>query len=164
MTKTHPGLAMQAHDHADCVARVLAQVEEISAGESLNVTPVRRRVLELLLESHAALGAYDILRRLDEDGLGSQPPVAYRALDFLVGHGFVHKIERLNAFVACMHPGEGHDPVFMICRSCRAVAENHAVPGDGAIGEAAREIGFAVERVMVEVEGLCPACQQDARP
>jgi hypothetical protein len=57
---------------------------------------------------HRALGAYAVLDQLREAGFGSQPPVAYRALDFLVAHGFAHKIERLNAFVACAHPGESH--------------------------------------------------------
>ena len=85
--------------------RLLAAAETRCAKESLRLTPVRRKVLELLLQEHRALGAYAILDLLREAGFGSQPPVAYRALDFLAEHGFVHKIERLNAFVACVHPG-----------------------------------------------------------
>jgi Fur family zinc uptake transcriptional regulator len=78
------------------------------AAEGLRLTPVRRKALELLLKEHRALGAYAILDRLRAAGFGSQPPVAYRALDFLTQHGFAHKIERLNAFIACAHPGESH--------------------------------------------------------
>ncbi len=127
------------------------------------MTPVRRKVLELLLEEHRALGAYAILDMLSEAGFGSQPPVAYRALDFLAEHGFVHKIERLNAFVACAHPGEAHSPAFMICRVCDAVAEAQSAPTKGALGTAARATGFQIERTVVEAEGVCPACAEAAK-
>ncbi|WP_340107408.1 Fur family transcriptional regulator [Pikeienuella sp. HZG-20] len=151
--------AMQAHDHAACVRRALAEAGAAAAATGANFTPVRRRALEILLESHVALGAYDLLRRLDAEGFGAQPPVAYRALDFLVANGFAHRIERLNAFVACMRPGEGHAPAFMICRKCRAVAETEARPAQTALGRNARELGFEIERTVVEAEGLCPTCQ-----
>ena len=119
---------------------------------------MRRKVLEFLLREHRALGAYEILDLLREVGFGSQPPVAYRALDFLVAHGFVHKLERLNAFVACAHPGQTHSPAFMICRLCDTVAETQSAPTSGALGAAARAAGFRVERTVVEAEGVCPAC------
>jgi Fur family transcriptional regulator, zinc uptake regulator len=126
------------------------------------LTPARRRVLEILLESHAALGAYDVLARLDAEGLGSKPPVAYRALGFLVDQGFVHRIERLNAFVACAHPGAAHDPAFMICRSCGMIAE--ARTADQSLSQTAAATGFRVEQTVIEAEGLCPTCQNAAAP
>jgi Fur family zinc uptake transcriptional regulator len=104
------------------------------------------------------MGAYDLLDRLHEAGFGSQPPVAYRALDFLVENGFVHKIERLNAFVACAHPGATHSPAFLICRRCDAVAEARSAPARGSLGEAAKATGFQIERTVVEALGVCPAC------
>ena len=97
--------------------------------KGVRLTPVRRRVLEILLEEHRALGAYDVLQRLAAEGFGNQPPVAYRALDFLVEQGLAHRIRRLNAFTACMHPGEAHAPAFLICRACDAVAEAARRPG-----------------------------------
>ena len=121
---------------------------------------MRRRVLEILLERHHALGAYDILDQLRQEGLGSQPPVAYRALDFLVSHGFAHKIERLNAFVACAHTGQDHVPAFLICRSCSKVAEAQATPDRGHLAQAAREAGFTIERMIIEAVGLCPGCAE----
>lgn len=147
--------AMRAHDHGACVSRVLDEAERAAAGARF--TPVRRRVLEILLESHAALGAYDILKRLGAEGFGDKPPIVYRALDFLVDRGFAHRIERLNAFVACMHPAEGHDPAFMICRNCRVVAETIAAATPVAADAA--DIGFKIESTVVEAEGLCPKCQ-----
>lgn len=150
------------HDHASCVQSALASAEARAAEEGLRLTPVRRKVLELLLREHRALGAYAILDLLREAGFGSQPPVAYRALDFLAEHGFVHKIERLNAFVACAHPGATHTPAFMICRNCEAVAEAQSAPAKGALGDAARATGFQIERTVLEAEGLCPACAEAA--
>lgn len=152
-------VGFRSHDHKGCIADAITAAEARCVANSLQFTPVRRRVLEILLQEHRALGAYDILDRLRIEGLGSQPPVAYRALDFLVTNGFVHRIERLNAFIACSHPGQTHAPAFMICRLCSAVAEAQATPAKGALGSAARAAGFRIERTVVEAEGLCPACQ-----
>ncbi len=146
------------HDHSACVENALAAAEASCAAGSLRLTPVRRKALELLLREHRALGAYEILDFLREAGFGSQPPVAYRALDFLVSHGFAHKLERLNAFVACAHPGQTHSPGFMICRLCDTVAETQSAPTEGALGAAADAAGFQIEHTVVEAEGVCPAC------
>jgi Fur family zinc uptake transcriptional regulator len=146
------------HDHGLCVSDTLAAAEARCEADGLRFTLVRRKVLEILLQGHRALGAYAILDKLREDGFGSQPPVAYRALDFLVANGLAHKIERLNAFIACVHPSHTHTPAFMICRLCDAVAETHSSPARGALGDAARASGFRIERTVVEAEGVCPAC------
>jgi Fur family zinc uptake transcriptional regulator len=137
---------------------MLAQAEAHCASVGLRMTPVRRRTLEILLAEHRALGAYDVLGRLAAEGLGSQPPVAYRALDFLVKAGFAHKIEALNAYTACVHPGVDHSPAFLICRSCQTVAETDTAPAKGRLGDAARAAGFVIEHTVVEATGLCPDC------
>lgn len=147
------------HDHAACIAEGVAQAAAQCEARGVQFTPVRRRVLEILLEQHRAMGAYDILDILRDEGLGAQPPVAYRALDFLVSQGLAHRIERLNAFAACSHPGERHSPAFLICRVCGSVAEAQADPASGMLGDAARAAGFRIERAVVEAEGLCPNCQ-----
>jgi Fur family zinc uptake transcriptional regulator len=157
-----PDLAFAAHDHAHCAADTLARAEAITAGGGARLTPVRRRVLEILLEDHRALGAYDVLARLASDGFGNQPPVAYRALEFLVEHGLAHRIQRLNAFAACIHPGEAHAPAFLICRQCQSVAEADAAPARAALDESAGRLGFAIERTTIEAVGLCPACRSAA--
>lgn len=151
-------LGFERHDHVHCVDHGLLAAEQHCAEKGLRLTPVRRKVLELLLQEHRALGAYAILELLRKAGFGSQPPVAYRALDFLVEHGFAHKIERLNAFVACSYPGEKHSPAFMICRNCEAIAEAQSASAKGVLGAAARASGFQIEKTMVEAEGLCPSC------
>ena len=157
-----PGAAFAQHDHGHCAADVLARAEVLAADQGARLTPVRRRVLEILLEDHRAMGAYDVLQRLAAEGFGNQPPVAYRALDFLVEQGFAHRVRRLNAFTACMHPGEAHAPVFLICRGCDAVAEAPAAAVRTALDDAASNVGFAVERTNIEALGLCPSCQKHA--
>jgi len=152
-------LAFESHDHRGCVRERVAAAEARCQDEGLRLTPVRRRVLEILLEEHRALGAYDILSRLRAEGLGEHPPVAYRALDFLTDHGFAHRLERLNAFVACASPEAAHRPAFLICRNCDAVGETDAAPVADALAGAAS--GFRIEAAAVEAEGLCPACQAD---
>lgn len=152
-------IGFETHDHAQCVHTGLSAAEAECKEKGLQFTPVRRRTLELLLQAHKAMGAYEVLDQLREDGLGGQPPVAYRALDFLVKHGFVHRIERLNAFIACAHPGRSHAPCFLICSECDTVVE---APGQSiaqALGSAAQDLGFAIRKTAIEAEGLCPVCQ-----
>ena len=157
-------LGFEQHDHHACVQDGMASAVARCAKEGLRFTPVRKKTLEILLQGHRALGAYEVLDRLREDGFGSQPPVAYRALDFLVAHGIVHKIERLNAFIACVNPDSTHSPAFMICRECDAVAETQSAPARGVLGDAAKAAGFVIEKTVVEAEGLCPTCVDKATP
>lgn len=156
-------IGFQTHDHSHCIETSLAAADQTCRIKGLQLTPVRRRVLEILLQKHRALGAYEVLDQLRSDGMGSQPPVAYRALDFLVSHGFAHRIERLNAFVACTHPGEFHAPCFLICTACSAVVEAPARPAAEALGISARELGFEIDRVAIEAEGTCPGCLEKAQ-
>ena len=155
-------LGFAQHDHSTCMSDALTTADARCAADGLRFTPVRRKVLEILLQDHRALGAYTLLDRLREDGFGSQPPIAYRALDFLVANGLAHKIERLNSFIACAHPSRSHTPAFMICRLCDAVAETESSPSRGALGDAARATGFQIERTVVEAEGVCPTCLDKA--
>jgi Fur family zinc uptake transcriptional regulator len=77
-----------------------------------------------------------------------------------VTNGLAHRIERLNAFIACDHPGADHAATFLICRDCGAVAE---APGEAVarrLDEAADALGFAIDRTTVEVEGRCPRCRE----
>lgn len=152
-------MGFETHDHGRCIAEALAHAERVCDMNGLHMTPVRRRVLEILLERHRAMGAYDILDRLRAEGLGSQPPVAYRALDFLTTHRFVHRIEGLNAFIACTRPAHGHTPAFLICRACERVVEAETAHAGGELGRAAATAGFKVERMVREAVGLCPACR-----
>lgn len=153
----------ERHDHGACSDAALARADELADARGLRLTPVRRRVLEILLERHRALGAYEVLERLASEGLGKQPPVAYRALDFLVENGLAHRIQRLNAFTACQHHhADDEAPAFLICRDCQTVAEIDAAQLRGALSSQAAGAGFAVERTTIEAVGLCAACARGA--
>jgi Fur family transcriptional regulator, zinc uptake regulator len=148
------------HDHNVCVKQALAQADSFCRDNHLRFTKVRRRTLGILLESHVAMGAYEVLDRLKSEGLGSKPPIAYRALGFLLDNGFVHRIERLNAFIACSHPGASHHPAFLICTDCGSIAESAVSPNTDALSQTARQNGFQIQHTTLEAEGQCPDCQQ----
>jgi Fur family transcriptional regulator, zinc uptake regulator len=154
-----PALGFHTHDHTDCIRSTIAQAEAYCAEHKLRLTPIRRRTLQILLAEHRAMGAYDLLALLSSEGLGTAPPVAYRALDFLTSAGFAHKIEGLNAYIACTHPGADHSPAFLICTRCKSVAEADTSATKGRLGQAAREVGFHISHTVVEALGLCPKCQ-----
>ncbi|WP_323009972.1 Fur family transcriptional regulator [Paracoccus sp. (in: a-proteobacteria)] len=148
------------HDHDHCAAAVLQRAEEQARTEGVRLTPVRRRALEILLESHRAMGAYDVLERLSAEGFGKQPPVAYRALDFLVEQGLAHRVQRLNAYAACLSVERDHSPVFLICRGCEQVAEADAPDLRAAVDDLGKATGFHIERSTVELLGLCARCTE----
>lgn len=129
-------------------------VEARADAENLRLTPMRRRVLLILLESHEALGAYDILNRLVGEGEAAQPPLVYRALNFLTEAGFAHKVESQNAYIACCYPSEPHQAALMICRKCKTV-------GEASLSEKVLAgQGFHIESEVVEAEGLCQQCYE----
>ena len=147
------------HDHQRCVADAIAAAEGLCAQRGARLTALRRRVLELIWDSHAPIGAYDLLRLLSQEHESAAPPTIYRALDFLLEQGLIHRIESLNAFVGCAEPAEAHAGQFLICNDCGTAAELHDEGINRAIARGAAELGFAVERRTVEVRGRCPECQ-----
>ena len=151
------------HDHDRCATDELRRAEEQTRADGVRLTPVRRRALEILLESHRAMGAYEVLERLAEDGYGKQPPVAYRALDFLVEQGLAHRIQRLNAYAACLSAERDHSPAFLICRGCDQVAEADTPDLSAALHALASASGFRIERRTVELLGLCASCAEAGR-
>ena len=150
------------HDHTRCRSEALAQAEAMLARKKARLTPDRRAVLEVLLDDHQAQGAYDIMERIDWRGRRPAPTVIYRALDFLVSHGLAHKIESLNAFMACPHAGHEHRPMIMICTNCSQVAEFASTTIDKAVAKAAKDSGFTPRETTVEVTGLCSHCRESA--
>jgi Fur family transcriptional regulator, zinc uptake regulator len=146
------------HDHAKCVADALAAARELCAKRGERFTELRGRVLELVWDSHRPVGAYAILERLKADGRSAAPPTVYRALEFLMTAGLVHRIESLNAFVGCAHPGESHATQFLICKTCGTALELDEPAVGAALSHAADKRGFKIEARVVELSGACAAC------
>lgn len=153
-------LAAEPHDHEACVDDALRRAEALCRSQGARLTPVRRRVLELVWNGHRPRGAYDILEDLASDGKRPAPLTVYRALDFLVEQGLVHRLESLNAFVGCTHPGGGHASQFLVCERCGTATEVNDPKVAAAISRSAEALGFHVERPMVEVTGVCPECRK----
>ncbi len=146
-------------------AALLSQAEAVCSGRGTRLTGLRRQVLGLVLESPKPAGAYDLLERLRTRHKGAAPPTIYRALDFLLDQGLIHKVERLSAFVGCVHgmeqEADGHAPhavQFLVCNDCGGVEEL----SDPAIGrslqQAASARGFSIKGSIVEADGVCGAC------
>ena len=151
--------AFRNHNHRDCVIRGVGLLKRYCNDNSIKLSDTRQAVFKILLEQHKAIGAYEILARLQEMGLNAQPPVAYRHLDFLVNNGFAHKIERFNAFIACTDIGAVHDPAFFICKKCRLVSETSSDSSITALHHKASAADFEIEESIVEVLGMCPDCR-----
>jgi Fur family transcriptional regulator, zinc uptake regulator len=150
--------APEAHDHARCVARAVLAAQRICAVKQLALTPIRTRVLQIVWRSHEPVGAYEILAELSKDRQRSGPPTVYRALEFLVQAGLVHRLDALNAFVGCRHPEVAHAPHFLICHQCKRVAEISDGGVTRALRKQAQSLGFPLEDSSIEIKSLCTRC------
>ena len=147
------------HNHDLCIEDAIATAQEICKSRGERFTALRRTVLEILWRSHRPMKAYEVLEALSATGRRPAPPTAYRALDFLIDVGLVHKIESLNAFVGCSDPESGHSGHFLICTECGDVAELANELVDKRISDSAKKIGFEVTGQKIEIEGRCQACR-----
>jgi len=157
------GFADTGHDHRRCVENALRRAEDLCRRRGRRLTPLRRRVLELIWTSHRPVGAYALLERLREEGGTPAPPTVYRTLDFLQEAGLVHRLASLNAYAGCVQPGRPHSAQFLICAACHNLAELADPQVHGAIVDSAVAAGFEVQQPTVEVVGLCPDCRPGAR-
>jgi Fur family zinc uptake transcriptional regulator len=152
---------MTHHHSAAQRAEQIAEAERRCAAASESLTPLRRRVLELLIDQPGPTKAYDLLPLLDGEKQ-AKPPTIYRALDFLVRMGLAHRIESLNAFVACDIGACARSTIFLICEGCGGAVEFDAGHALVDLSDAAKKDGFSIRRTMIEASGLCGACQAAA--
>jgi Fur family transcriptional regulator, zinc uptake regulator len=146
------------HDHSVCIERAVSTAGELCQSRGLNLTPVRRRVLEIVWRAHEPIGAYDILAELSKERQKAAPPTVYRALEFLMSAGLVHRIDSLNAFLGCDTPERAHVAQFLVCRSCQQVVELDDPSLQRVLAERSRAAGFRIEPSSLEIKGLCADC------
>ena len=151
-----------SHDHQLCVDEAIDVATRICANRGMRFTKIRERVLTLVWSGHQPIGAYAILEALQSENTRAAPPTVYRALDFLIEIGLIHRIESMNAFVGCTHPDEGHTGQFLICENCGAAAELDDPHINDAVRRTTGALGFLAQRQMIEVTGLCPDCRPTA--
>ena len=138
---------------------LLKDAGQICEGKGARLTDLRRQVLGLILESESPAGAYDLLDRLRATRHGAAPPTVYRALEFLLEHGLIHKLESRSAYVGCVSHGDAdHTAQFLICRTCGQVTELDDHELAHALNDAAKRLGFTVGKATIEAEGRCAVC------
>jgi Fur family transcriptional regulator, zinc uptake regulator len=153
----------KAHVHGGDRTAQIARAETLCADAGESFTPLRRRVFELLLDAKGPAKAYDLLDGLkSHDGAAAKPPTIYRALEFLTRLGLAHRVESLNAFVACDVGACARATIFLICDSCGGAEEFDAGHALVDVTEAAQRDGFAIERTMIEAHGRCATCRAAA--
>ena len=156
-TETAPK-AHTSHNHRACVADAMARAQEICDVRGVKLTPLREQVLQIVWRSHKPIGAYQVLDELSATHKSARPPTVYRALDFLMGEGLIHKIESLNAYLGCADAGASHSGQFLICRKCGGTEEIVDPKLERVLDAAAARAGFRAERKTVEITGLCARC------
>ena len=140
-----------SHEHDHEPAGYLLEVARECETRGLRLTPLRERVLELIAREQKPIKAYDLLDRLRGERDGAAPPTVYRALDFLLANGFIHKLESVNAFVACHHPSTAqHSVPFLICDRCHSAVELEDEQVVAALDERARALGFVPQAQTLE--------------
>lgn len=148
-----------SHNHDHCIENAISRAQAVCEAKGVRLTPVRRRVLELIWQNHKPTGAYELLPQLADAGFNSAPPTVYRALDFLLEMGLVHRISSLNAFIGCDHPGGQHPTGFFICSECGNATELPVDHLNRFSAEFEQALGVRVESGSYELSGCCRQCQ-----
>lgn len=153
---------MNAHASSSA-AQVAAQLDTahtLCESRGKRLTPIRRKVLEILLLQGRSLKAYELLELIRDVQAAAAPPTVYRALDFLVEEGLVHRLDAINAWAACHDAGgEPHD-LLVVCTACGSVAELSDPGLTRRMADKVARAGFRLSGHETELRGLCQACHE----
>ena len=136
-----------------------ALIEAERLAQALRLTPIRKTILQLMVNAERALGAYDILEALQKDKPEFKPITVYRTLECLLEHRLIHRIESANAYVVCHDSGHEHRSQLLICDQCGYVKEVEAAAINEQLDKHAKQAGFTKIRQTVETHGLCRNCR-----
>ena len=162
-----PADAPHIHDHssAEALQAAVAMADDYCRERGQKLTPIRRTVLELLLSSGRATKAYTLLDEMRSAHPNASPPTVYRALDFLLSAGLIHRIESINAFTVCHDLTHCQHGVLVVCQKCGRVTE---LPQQKQLRQslmAQVELsGYKLAGDDIELKGICPACQAAEDP
>lgn len=149
------------HNHQRCIDEALESARLLCRERGARLTPNREQILRLVWANHQPVGAYTLLEALAEQGKGRiTPPTVYRALDFLLEQGLIHRIASLNAFIGCADPQHRHAGHFLICQHCNTAIELENEGISRAIQQSAKARGFRIQQQCVEIIGSCQHCQE----
>ncbi|WP_263081390.1 transcriptional repressor [Endozoicomonas sp. Mp262] len=157
--------AYKPHNHNLCIKSALQEARTLCQNRGARLTPLREKVLELVWQNHQPVGAYDILAELArQESRPAQPPTVYRALEFLLEQGLVHRLSSINAYIGCPNPDSHSSKVdqscFLICENCRITIEMENPVITQALNDCAKEHRFSVSSSTIELTGLCTNCSK----
>jgi len=147
------------HDHKKCVAEAIGVAEQLCEVRGVQLTLIRHQVLELIWASHKAVKAYELLDQIKPLQAAAKPATIYRALDFLIEQGLIHRVESLNAFVGCSCSGRQHELLLLICKCCHEVEERLAPQVMQAISDEFSQAHFTAHSKAIEAHGICGKCR-----
>lgn len=154
-------IAHSEHEHEQCIESAMALAQEICARNGARLTELRADVLKLIWQSHNPLGAYKLMDMLSElNTRRIAPPTVYRAIDFLLEQGLIHKIHSQNAYIGCTHPESPHNNCFLICKDCGVAIELPSEPVTTMVNAMADQYDFKIDQQSLEIEGVCAQCQK----
>ena len=144
------------------VAAQLNTAETLCRQRGKRLTPIRRKVLEILLEQRKSVKAYELLEEIRRVQPGAAPPTVYRALDFLIEEGLIHRLDAVNAWTACFDAaGDPHD-LLVVCTQCGAVAELSDPSLSRLLAKKVAAAGFFLTGHETELRALCDRCHGEA--
>ena len=148
----------EQHSHSKCIKNALDKAEKICREKSIRLTPIRKKVLELIWQHHKPVKAYDLLNQLSSGDHIEKPPTVYRALDFLLENHFIHKIESCNGYIGCELDHTQMDSKFFVCDQCDEVKEVYEPKLDKSLQDVSKKQGFTPNQTKIEIHGTCARC------
>jgi Fur family zinc uptake transcriptional regulator len=152
-------LPLFSHDHDNCRKKAIQTADKLCAERGVQLTTIRRQVLDLIWDSHKAVKAYDLLDQMKPLQHSAKPATIYRALDFLLGQGLIHRIESLNSFIGCSCSEQQHEQLFLICIQCHEVEERPGAMVMEAVSKELKLAEFSAHRKAIEIQGVCKHCR-----
>jgi Fur family zinc uptake transcriptional regulator len=159
---TNAKIVHQHHDHERCINAALLRAKSLCTEKKARMTVTRETVLRLLWQSHKPLGAYHLQDQLAAiSGRSIAPPTVYRAIEFLLQLGLIHRIHSLNAYIGCPFPDSEHSNVFLICDHCGTAAEVSHNTINNALQSTCDKLNFKLQSQAAELFGLCSKCSDN---
>ena len=158
---TNSRLVHQPHDHGRCINAAMTRAHDLCIEQNARMTTTRESVLRLLWQSHRPLGAYQLQDQLAELlNKPIAPPTVYRAIEFLLQLGLIHRLPSLNAYIGCPFPNSEHSNLFLICTECGSASEMAHATINNTLQSAGAKVNFILQSQSLELFGLCPQCSE----
>lgn len=139
---------------------IIEKIETLCKKRGIKLTTQRHTVLDIMLTANKAMSAYDLLDLLKVSEPQAKPPTIYRALEFLLEQGFIHKVESSNSYIVCPHfQDPDHLSILFICDKCRQIFEKHSANIEQQLKQLAQQSQFLIKHSVLEIHGVCQSCQ-----